>query len=123
MPHVRKLDTQRVLRDMAEEAFLDEYLPEPWHHENPKRYARKLRFAKNYPRVDISEMFSEGVMWQWVHIVSPILHSEPWQAGYYLPFLDKAKYWQEHGLIMWGREHGPEVVQPIIDAFAEAGRV
>ena len=47
--------------------------------------------------------------------------SQPWQAEYYMPYLDKAKYWQEHGLILWGREQGPEVVKPIIDAFAEAG--
>jgi len=121
MPHVRKLDYSRVIRDMAEEAFLDEHLPEPWHHENPKRYSKKLRLAKNYPLVDINEMFPEGVMWQWARIVSPILHSEPWQAEYYMPYLDKAKYWQEHGLVLWGREQGPEVVKPIIDAFAEAG--
>ena len=119
--HVRKLPLQRVIQDMAEEAFVDEHLPEPWHHENPKRYSKKLRYAKNYPRVDIREMLPEGVMWQWARIVSPILHSEPWQAEYYLPFLDKAKYWQEHGLVLWGREQGPEVVQPIIDAFGEAG--
>lgn len=121
--HVRKLPLQRVIQDMAEEAFVDDCLPEPWYHENPKRYSQKLRFAKNYPRVDIGEMLPEGVMWQWARIVSPILHSEPWQAEYYMPFLDRAKYWLEHGLILWGREQGPEVVTPIIDAFAEAGRV
>lgn len=119
--HVRKLHPQRVIQDMAEEAFVDDCLPEPWYQENPKRYSKKLRYAKNYPTVDITEMLPEGVMWQWARIVSPILHSEPWQAEYYLPFLDKAKYWQEHGLILWGREQGPEVVKPIIDAFAEAG--
>ena len=119
--HVRKLNAKRVIQDMAEEAFVDDCLPEPWYQENPKRYSKKLRYAKNNATVDITEMFSEGIMWHWARIVSPILHSEPWQAEYYLPFLDKAKYWLEHGLIMWGREHGPEVVKPIIDAFAEAG--
>jgi len=119
--HVRKLNAKRVIQDMAEEAFVDDCLPEPWYQENPKRYSKKLRYAKNNATVDITDMFSEGIMWHWARIVSPILHTEPWQAEYYLPFLDKAKYWLEHGLIMWGREHGPEVVKPIIDGFAEAG--
>ena len=119
--HVRKLHPMRVIQDMAVEAFQDEHLPEPWHHENPKTYSKKLRHAKKHPPVDITEMLPEGVMWQWAHIVSPILHSEPWRAEYYLPFLHKAKYWIEHGLVLWGRQQDPEVVKPIIDAFAEAG--
>ena len=119
--HVRKLNPKRVIQDMADEALVDEHLPEPWHHENPKRYSKKLRHAKKYPRVDITWMSNGAVMWYFKFVVSPILHSEPWQAECYLPFLDKARYWQKHGLILWGREQGSEVVQPIIDAFAEAG--
>ena len=119
--HVRKLDYSRVLRDMAEEAFLDEHLPEIWHHENPKTYAKKLRRAKKVPRVDITDMAAEGVLWHFKFVVSPILHSEPWQAEHFLPYLDRAKYWLENGLVLCGRRRDADAVTPIIEAFAEAG--
>jgi len=127
---VRKLDTRRVLRDIANERD-DEWLPESWNNTktSPSKYWKNLNRAWNAAR-DVSVIKNEGFPFliSYFHfVVAPILHNSPWEAEYFMPVLNKAYEflytkveagWHQ-GYYDYDQKY--TMLQPIIEAFAESG--
>jgi hypothetical protein len=127
---VRKLDTRRVLRDIANERE-DEWLPESWNKTktSPFKYGQSLRRAWEV-NLDPCVVYEYGFVFlisYFQHVVAPILHNEPWEAEYFEPVLNRAyellytkvSAGLGRGLYDYDQKH--TMIRPIMEAFAEAG--
>jgi hypothetical protein len=131
MSHVRKLDTQRVLRDMAEEAYVDDWLPEPWYGDhNPVEYGKKIKKAwKIAHEINVNEIqHPKRLVRFFKHVVAPILENNPWEVDYFEPLLELAlahvhndELERGFGLGLYTRPERYHMLYPIINAFADAG--
>lgn len=124
----RKLDTRRVLRDIANERE-DEWLPEPWNKtkKSATKYGQSLRKAWQV-EVDPRVVYERGFLFlisYFQHVVAPILHNEPWEVEYFEPVLNRAyeflytKVSAGRGCYDYDQKH--TMIRPIMEAFAEAG--
>jgi len=127
---VRKLDTRRVLRDIANERE-DEWLPESWNKtkKSPTKYGQSLMKAWEVD-VDPHVVYEYGFVFlisYFQHVVEPILHNDPWEAEYFEPVLNRAYEFlytdvsAGHGRGLYDYDQKHTMIRPIIEAFAEAG--
>jgi hypothetical protein len=126
---VRKLNTTRVLRDIANESRI-EWLPECWNKtkKNPTKYGKQLKMAWNLAQnPSIVEKYEIRFLVSYFHhVVSPILHNEPWQAEYFEPVLQRAfEILYTNVFIQFARNYDYEekysMLKPLFEAFADAG--
>lgn len=126
--NVRKLDTRRVLRDIANERE-DERLPESWNKRRESAWRKRLRKAWEVdvdPHV-VNECGFVFLISYFQHVVAPILHNEPWEAEYFEPVLNRAYDFlytdvsAGHGRGLYDYDQKHTMIRPIMEAFAEAG--
>lgn len=126
---VRKLHRGRVLRDIANESQ-EEWLPESWNKtkKNPTKYGKQLKMAwelAENPYI-VDKYGIKFLVSYFHHVVSPILHNEPWQVEYFIPVLDRAIGILYTNVFVpfamnYDYEEKYSMLKPLFEAFADAG--